>query len=187
MGNETEKPIETSLLDRAQKVVSGSLPPGAMFAWTALKNGEIWGEDNEFVGDFSNPPCFGGVFGGEGDYVSAARAYEALPTRLEMSAWVALNNAPDDESLATEVAELVSAGREPELGQLAADLAEHEDALFYYTEISPYDFNVEELDELRESRPDLFDAEGEPIYSWPDKPEEEPTEGDGDQVIENTR
>lgn len=126
---------------------------GDVASWFARVDRELWERSA------APPACWGGQYrlGDPGSYVSDAVFEEVLPTERERSLYLVLANEWDGcGPLPPGVAE--RAGDEEWLGRRASDACEEPEAVAYYTELMPDDFDRVELRALASERPDLFGA-----------------------------
>lgn len=113
---------------------------------------------------YDDPPNFGDVYHiGEGDYVSPATFERALPTTFERDAYVAWWGLDEGDARLDELEAAVARRDFAAAHLLATAAAAGADAECYYTELLPGDYDPAEIEGLRGSRPDLFDASGSAI------------------------
>lgn len=118
---------------------------------------ELKGTHNEYLGDYNEPPAFGGVYQiGDGGLVSEARMNEVFATDAERDFWMCCMNFAGDGEAIGEVVAAAFRHDHAKLAELASESVNDADAMCFYTEIDKDDFTEDELAALRESKPELF-------------------------------
>lgn len=125
--------------------------------WAEAKTDELRGPHNEYLGDYDEPPCFGGVYQvGDGDLVSEARMNQVFATAAERDFWMCCMNFAGDNEAMREVTAAAFGCDDAKLAELASESVNDAAAPCFYTEIDKDDFTPEELGALFRSRPELF-------------------------------